>query len=317
MSIENIVSVSGGKDSTATVLLAMALETENLQLVFADTGHEHRLTYEYLDYLEDKLSLPIRRVKADFSAQIDRKRQKLIDGVLPGWTDAATARALEVLKPTGNPFLDLCMWKGRFPSSQARFCTEFLKTDPIVYQVFFPLMNEGKIVWSWQGVRRDESLARRYVPEFEEVADGRLCNYRPIARWNVESVFEAHRYMGVDPNPLYKMGMGRVGCMPCVNCSKDELAAIALRCPEEVDRVREWEALASQASRQQNASFFSVTNDPTVSGKEILSYKTHGIDRMVEWSQTVRGGRQFDLIATASDSKACSSAYGLCDGVTI
>ena len=96
--------------------------------------------------------------------------------------------------------------------------------------------------------------------------------------------------------------------MPCVNCSKDELAAIALRCPEEVDRVREWEALTSQASRQQNASFFSVSNDPTVSGKDILSYKTHGIDRMVEWSQTVRGGRQFDLIAAASDSKACSSA---------
>lgn len=23
-------------------------------------------------------------------------------------------RALEILKPTGVPFLDLCMWKGRF-----------------------------------------------------------------------------------------------------------------------------------------------------------------------------------------------------------
>ena len=48
-------------------------------------------------------------------------------------------------------------------------------------------MDAYKKVWSWQGVRRDESLARRYVPEFEEVGGG-LCNYRPIARWNVESV---------------------------------------------------------------------------------------------------------------------------------
>jgi tRNA(Ile)-lysidine synthase TilS/MesJ len=34
----NIVSVSGGKDSTALLLLAIERETENMQAVFADTG---------------------------------------------------------------------------------------------------------------------------------------------------------------------------------------------------------------------------------------------------------------------------------------
>lgn len=52
MTTHNIVSISGGKDSTATLLLAIALETENLQAVFADTGNEHEQTNEYLDYLE-------------------------------------------------------------------------------------------------------------------------------------------------------------------------------------------------------------------------------------------------------------------------
>lgn len=53
--IKNIISISGGKDSTATALLAVAMETENMQLVFADTGHEHQATYDYVDYLGDKL----------------------------------------------------------------------------------------------------------------------------------------------------------------------------------------------------------------------------------------------------------------------
>ena len=314
MAIKNIVSISGGKDSTATALLAVAMETKNLDLVFADTGHEHQATYDYVEYLGDKLALPIRRVKADFSFEIERKRQKLIDGKLPGWTDAARDRALQVLKPTGNPFLDMCLWKGRFPSTKARFCTEHLKTDPIQYQVFFPLLDAGHVIWSWQGIRRDESLSRRYVKEFEEIGGG-LFNYRPIARWTVESVFEAHRYMGVDPNPLYKMGMGRVGCMPCVNCSKDELQSIALRCPEEVERVREWERLVSGASKRESATFFCGVSDPMASSDDEIHYSTHGIDRMVEWSATTRGGRQFDLIASSADPTECRSAYGLCDAL--
>ncbi len=312
MNQKNIFSLSGGKDSTAMVLLGIAREIENTEYVFADTGHEHALTYEYLDYLEDNLCIRIRRVKANFDMEINRKRQKLIDGKLPGWTDQATEAALKVLYPTGNPFLDMCMWKGRFPSTKARFCTSELKRNPIIEQVMMPLLDAGETIWSWQGVRRDESLARRYTKTFEEVGGG-LFNYRPIAKWNVKSVFEAHDYMGVKPNPLYKMGMGRVGCMPCVNCSKSELQIIALRCPEEIERVKEWEKLVSSASRRKSATFFCAISDPTANKTDQISHHTHGISRMVEWSKTVRGGRQFDLIASTADPESCSSAYGLCE----
>lgn len=311
--IRNIVSVSGGKDSTATVLLALALEVDNLELVFADTGHEHQLTYDYIDYLADAVNLPIRKVSADFSMEIARKREKLIKGKLPGWSDSMRDQALEVLQPTGNPFLDLCLWKGRFPSTKARFCTSSLKITPIINQVFLPILDAGEQVYSWQGVRREESLARRYVSEFEEVGGG-LFNYRPLASWPVEAVFEAHRYMGITPNSLYRMGMNRVGCMPCVNCGKGEMRAIADRFPEEVSRIREWEHLVSQASRRSSSTFFTATDDPMVTRADDIHYTTHGIDRRVEWSRTVRGGRLMDLIAASSDPTACSSAYGLCEG---
>lgn len=47
----NVISVSGGKDSTAMLLLAIERGTENIRPVFCDTGNEHPLTYDYVRYL--------------------------------------------------------------------------------------------------------------------------------------------------------------------------------------------------------------------------------------------------------------------------
>ena len=62
----HLVSVSGGKDSTAT--LAMALELhghENVLGCFADTGNEHESTYDYVRYLEDATGVPIKWFRRD------------------------------------------------------------------------------------------------------------------------------------------------------------------------------------------------------------------------------------------------------------
>lgn len=309
---QNIVSVSGGKDSTATLLTALELGAPNLQAIFADTGHEHQATYDYLHYLADVTGVQIRWIKADFSDRIAAKRNYVAEkwpekGVSP----STIAAALDVLHPTGVPFLDLCLWKGRFPSTRARFCTEELKRNPIIEQVFMPLMDRDDLILSWQGVRADESLARRYLRECDEVGGG-LFNYRPILRWTVADVFEAHALYGIDPNPLYLQGAGRVGCMPCINCGKDELRQIAQRWPEEIARVREWERLVSLASKRQSATFFCAVDDPTYVEGESITHETFGIDRRVEWAKTTRGGRQYDLLAGLNIGE-CSSSYGLCE----
>lgn len=312
MATRNIVSVSGGKDSTATLLVAIALEVENLEAVFADTGNEHQQTYDYLDYLEETTGVVIRRVHADFSRQIAGKRLF----VETRWREQGVQEdlvlaAAEMLQPTGNPFLDLCIWKGRFPSRMAQFCTMELKRDPMLEQVILPLMDTGDMILSWQGVRRDESLNRRFLSECDEVGGG-LFNYRPILKWDVAAVFEAHRYMGVKPNPLYAQGMSRVGCMPCINCSKDELREIALRFPEVIDRISRWEVAVSRAAKRGAASFFTVKNMDVKDLSAIEVMDLANIRATVEWSKTTRGGNQYDLLI-ATDADACSSAYGLCE----
>lgn len=304
----NIVSVSGGKDSTALLLLAIEQQTENLQAVFADTGHEHQQTYEYVNYLSEKV-FPIRWVKADFTAQIARKREYVATKwAEKGVPQEAVERAMKALVPTGNPFLDLCIWKGRFPSTKARFCSEELKRNPIIEQVQLPLLEQGDTIWSWQGVRADESIARRDLPELDEVGGG-LWNYRPILKWTAQQCFDMHKKHGIKHNPLYEQGMGRVGCMPCIHCRKDELLEIGKRFPEEIERVADWERIVQAASKTGTATLLNA-GIKGLSNEE--AERASNIYEMVEWSKTSRGRRQYDFIRI-EEGPSCSSVYGLCE----
>ena len=65
----NSISISGGKDSLAQWLRAIENDVPHIS-VFADTGHEHPQTMDYLEYLESRLGKII-RVKADFTRQIE------------------------------------------------------------------------------------------------------------------------------------------------------------------------------------------------------------------------------------------------------
>lgn len=314
MKEHNIVSVSGGKDSTALLLLAIERQTENLQAVFADTGHEHAQTYEYIQYLNDNV-FPIRTVKADFSEEIERKRI-YVDTKWreEGVQDEIIEAALSVLKPTGIPFLDLCLWKGRFPSTRARFCSEELKRNPIIEQVQLPITEAGEIMISWQGVRADESINRRNLPEWESKGEwqngAEFWNYRPILKWTVEDVFAMHDKHGIKPNPLYKQGMGRVGCMPCIHARKDELLEISKRFPDELNRVAEWEKIVAKGAKRGMSTFFHADGEKV----EDITHGKHGIWARVEWSKTGRGGRQMDFLRADNDNvPLCTSIYGLCE----
>lgn len=324
--VVNVNSISGGKDSLADWLLAIESGCDTVQ-VFADTGHEHPQTMEYLDYLESRLG-KIVRVKADFAARIEGKRKFIAEvwpvtlvaecGLSPEQAGQTMELALNTLKPTGIPFLDLCMWKGRFPSTKARFCTFELKHEPIKAQVVDPIIALGKKVISWQGVRAQESPARALLSEWEEGIDigPNLAVYRPILKWTHDEVFALAKRHGIKPNPLYEQGCSRVGCMPCIHARKSELAEIFSRWPEEVARVAAWEKLVAACSRRGNSTFFPATQDPKKAERRIecITVKSHGIETYRDWALTTRGGTQFDLLATASDHSVCNSVYaGVCE----
>ncbi len=90
----HILSLSGGKDSTALALYLRDLIPQ-MEYAFCDTGEELPETYEYLDRLEVHLARPITRLNPDrlFSHHLDIRN-------------------------------------GYLPSSQQRWCTELLKLKP-------------------------------------------------------------------------------------------------------------------------------------------------------------------------------------------
>jgi 3'-phosphoadenosine 5'-phosphosulfate sulfotransferase (PAPS reductase)/FAD synthetase len=93
--VRHILSLSGGKDSTA-LAIHMRDRVAEMEYVFCDTGEELKETYEYLDKVEAYLGKPIVRLK--------NSRH--------GFADLLEAR------------------RGFLPSPQARWCTQYLKIKP-------------------------------------------------------------------------------------------------------------------------------------------------------------------------------------------
>jgi len=271
----NWINVSGGKDSTALLLWSLEEELPNCRYVYADTGHEHPVVYEYLDYLERETGVTIERVET-------------------------------------VGFLDLCISRQRFPSSQVRFCTQELKIFPMAHY-----MNAAE-EWDadnphlvWVGIRAEESPSRAMMSETsymivrknktDKKAISFVLRHHPLLDWYVDDVFDIHRKHGIEPNPLYKMGMQRVGCFPCIMATKPELKKMFQRFPEMVDKIREWEALVASASKRGKASFFP-------NGRHTPDGESCGIDNVVA---NLDSGSE--IPGLEQDVQGCMSIYGLCE----
>ena len=209
-----VCSVLGGKDSTA-LYLWMLDQGWNFKPIFADTGHEHPVTLNYVRNMHDFCKGPkVEIVKADFSAKIGERA-------------------------TGSGMMDLLLWKKRAPSARAQFCTEHLKMAPI--RIWLErMLPVGDAAEMYVGIRAAESVKRSTMPE-HEFSDYYDCDlYRPLLRWSEEQVWAQLKKHNVAPNPLYTEGSAtRVGCYPCIHARKSELAAM----PDWAwDRLRGYEA---------------------------------------------------------------------------
>ena len=197
----NIISFSGGKDSTALVLWAR----ENLiefETVFCDTGWEHPITYAYIEYINTTI----------LNGSLITVKSKKYEG-----------------------FADLAIKKKRSPSSKARFCTEHLKLVPMRDYIYEKYSGGVEI---FLGIRADESFSRSQMTErsFDDTMYGCWVN-RPLLQWSADDEFDVHKKHGIEPNSLYKLGMKRVGCMPCIMSNHGEMRSIIRQFPEVIEKL--------------------------------------------------------------------------------
>lgn len=191
------VSLSGGKDSTAMLLMMIERRERIDEVVFCDTGMEHPEMYDHLDRLEADTGIAITRLRA----------------------------------PEGfeHMMLDHVMKKGRrkgdrgygWPRPNARWCTSKLKTEVIARH--FRKLKETCRVVQCIGIADDE---RRRVRELEDVR-------YPLVEYGVtEAQALAYcRERGYDWGGLYDL-FGRVSCWCCPLQSLDELRTLRRERPE-------------------------------------------------------------------------------------
>jgi len=204
-----IISISGGKDSTACLLYMLErVKKEDIIPVFCDTKWESDVTYKYLEYLEAKLDIYITRLESE---------------------------GME----------NLCKRKGIVISSLIRNCTLELKIKPFEKYLKEHFVDKGIEFIVVEGVRREESESRADTEVFnvkkstikgEKFLEPTLY---PIAYWDTERVFEYIESKGILVNPLYKAGHKRVGCMPCVFASKWDLMYLPKKYKERLRLLEE------------------------------------------------------------------------------
>lgn len=290
-----VASISGGKDSAAMSLYLRELGIEHRR-VFMDTGWEHEATYDYLRGELTRVIGPIEEIRGSMTME------------------------------------ELIRRKGMFPSRQRRFCTEELKVRPMIKHLArvrfsdceeycpgsLPPNDEEPVcccgrereVLNAIGIRAGESLARSKMPKWEHPPHFDCEVWRPIITWSEQDVIDIHHRHGLKPNPLYLMGASRVGCWPCIMARKSEIRLIANKDPSRIDRLRVLEEELTEAARSRghegDAAKRCWFQPPT--GR----VGTAGIDEIVEWSRTARGGRQFELFAPGDRDDGCMR-WGMCD----
>lgn len=191
----HLVSLSGGKDSTA-MLLRMIEEHMPIDLIlFCDTGMEFEGMYHHLEKLEKFIGRPITRLKSEYSFQQllfdyhpKRKNPALFDKVGFSW-----------------------------PGPQSRWCTAMLKTR-LIKKYLRDLKADHTIV-QYIGIAADEP--HRMHDE-----------HYPLVEWGMtEADCLAYcKARGFDWDGLYDI-FHRVSCWCCPLQSLDELRKLRKHFP--------------------------------------------------------------------------------------
>lgn len=183
-----VVPWSGGKDSTATLLLALEVVPRHLlQVVYVDTGTEFPQTHEYVETLARRLGVSVTRLYAG----VDRE---LLSGSRP------------------------------LPTHDNRWCTG-LKLEALKR---FLSLQKGKklVVVGDRGVESVKRSER--TPFSQDTMIGVQDVYRvtPLKVWSALHVQLYLLSRGVNLHPLYSMGFYRVGCYMCPSLRSWELYAM-------------------------------------------------------------------------------------------
>ena len=295
-----VLSMSGGKDSVATLLAMREAGLPDPVIVCADTGWEALEWYKWMQRLPVLLGASVR----------------MVSHVVEGLTADEMAAAEEIEAALGispSAMVRLMLQRALFPSRFMRFCTDELKAKAMQEWLEEQGMDDAVRV---TGVRAEESRARAAYPPVEWMRSAKQWHWRPILRWKLADVLAIHQRHGIPLCPLYGRGVSRVGCWPCIPASNK--AELRILVETDARRARAIELLEGHVQRLKR-----LKHGEAVAEWQMFPVQVPGTGRQssswaetVQWARTTRGGREADLqlgLWSRQEMSLPCRRMGMCD----
>lgn len=216
-----IVSFSGGKDSTAMLLLLLKKGYPIDEVIMCDTGVEFSDMYDHIEKVRKTIDIPITILKSEKSFEYYMFDHVKTKG-----------------KNKGSKGYSWCDFRNRW-------CTSYLKQRVIANYLKEKYPRDKYEIWEYHGIAFDEA-------QRTQKNNNKNCLY-PLVDWKMTEA-DCLQYCydnGYDWNGLYKK-LGRVSCWCCPLKSIKELKVIYKEFPEYWEKLKEWD---SRTYRQFRADY--------------------------------------------------------------
>lgn len=209
--MKHIVCFSGGKDSTAMLLMMIDKGIHIDEILFCDTGLEFPEMYEHIKKIQEYIGLPITILKSEYSYEHMMFEHEKKRG-----------------KNKGQKGYD---WAG----PRYRWCTRYLKED--VMKKYKKVKYKDEEITEYIGIAFDE---------LNRVKDDKNLKY-PLVEWKIiEKMALDYCYSkGFDWNGLYEK-FDRVSCWCCPLQPLKSLRTLYKEFPELWKKLKEWDNRAKR-----------------------------------------------------------------------
>lgn len=215
----NVISFSGGKDSTAMLLKMIEKGIPVDIVLFCDTGLEFPALYRHIRKVEQNTGINVTIVKSDEGFEYLFASKKI---------KRCSTKAIEKYGANRLGY----SWAG----PQTRWCTERLKTQP--REKFLRKLRSQYDVIEYIGIAADEHYRIN-----------RKCNQRenirlPLVEWNMTEAdcLDYCYRLGYDWEGLYTK-MRRVSCWCCPLQSLKELRVLYDEFPDLWEQLCKWDSM--------------------------------------------------------------------------
>jgi 3'-phosphoadenosine 5'-phosphosulfate sulfotransferase (PAPS reductase)/FAD synthetase len=202
-----VVCLSGGKDSSLALLLALAIYGHERVIAHYQVVEEDpEGTIAFNQALCAHLRVPFYTRQAMYWGYecLDCGHHYLRQAPLQVCTKCQSTSGSQIA--IVKNLLDLVAWRGMWPDSRVRYCTKFLKSA--VFNLWAAenrtLLGEHPLVVL--GERWSESTGRAELPEIRAREGAKwLTEFRPVLPLRRFEVFRALRDAGIDLHPCYRL----------------------------------------------------------------------------------------------------------------